>query len=128
MQGGEEGDITFLCQESNKEAVVAFVGCGFDAAVYMKKVRKITDASKLAPLTSLTFFSLLRKPGRQSRPDCRLVDLCESYRRFFCEKTSGCRAAARDSPAGGKRKRRCGGYTSSASLCSAPSPQGEGGE
>ena len=30
------------------------------------------------------FFSLLRKPGRRCRPDCRLVDLCERCRRFFC--------------------------------------------
>ena len=60
------GDVTFLSQESNKEpAFVLFIGCVIDAAVYMKKVRKITDASKLAPMTSLTFFSLLRKPAEK---------------------------------------------------------------
>ena len=103
------GDVTFLRQESNKEPVVAFVGCGFGAAVYMKKVRKITDASKLAPLTSLTFFSLLRKPGRQSRPDCRLVDLCESYRRFFCGKNERVSRCGAGFACGRNKERRCGG-------------------
>ena len=43
------------------------LGCILVAAVCMKKARKITDASKLAPMTSLTFFSLL-KQTRMAQP------------------------------------------------------------
>ena len=71
---------------SRKPVLALEGGCVIDAAVYMKKVRKITDASKLAPMTFLTFFSLLRKPGRLCRPDCRSGTTCVWERRFFCGK------------------------------------------
>jgi len=71
---------------SRKPVLALEGGCVIDAAVCMKKVRKITDASKLAPMTFLTFFSLLRKPGRRCRPDCRSGTTCVWERRFFCGK------------------------------------------
>ena len=71
---------------SRKPVLALEGGCVIDTAVYMKKVRKITDASKLAPMTFLTFFSLLRKPGRLCRPDCRSGTTCVWDRRFFCGK------------------------------------------
>jgi len=45
----------------------------------MKKPENLRDSSKLDPLIFSGFFSLLRKPGRLCRPDCRWVDLCVSF-------------------------------------------------
>ena len=74
-----------MSQESNKEPVGLEVGRVCGAAVYMKKGLE-SDLRASSRSASSPFFSLLRKPGRRCRPDCRLVNLCEGYRRFAAAK------------------------------------------
>jgi len=45
----------------------------------MKKSENLRDSSKLDPLIFSDFFSLLRKPGRLCRPDCRFIGLCATF-------------------------------------------------